>query len=180
MNKKCIILDRDGVINHDRDDYIKSLDEFVLVEGAIEAIARLNKAGYLVAVATNQAGPARGIFPRELVGECFETLHRQLASVGGHLDYVAMCLHHPAANCDCRKPKPGLLHEIQDQLGIDLTQAVFVGDSYKDIQAAEAVGATPVLVKTGKGERTLSSHPQLESEVKIFDNLTTFVDSIIS
>ena len=178
--KKCIILDRDGVINQDRDDYIKSVDEFVPVEGSIEAIARLNQAGYLVGIATNQAGPARGKFAREVVGECFEKLHRLLAEQGGHIDYVAMCLHHPNENCDCRKPAPGMLLEIQDQLAIDLTESFFVGDSYKDIECARAVGAKPVLVRTGKGERTLFAHPELEQSVKISDNLASFVDSVIS
>lgn len=173
-----VILDRDGVVNFDSDDYIKSPEEWHAIPGSLEAVKRLNDAGYLVALATNQAGPARGKFPREQLGLIFEKMHHELAAIGGHFDYVAMCLHHPNDDCECRKPKPGLLLEIAEKLNADLTQSVFVGDSFKDIEAARAVGARPILVRTGKGERTEQENP--EAGVTIYDNLSGFVKDFMS
>lgn len=175
-----IILDRDGVVNFDSPHYIKSADEWIPIPGSLEAIKRLNDAGVIVAMATNQAGPAQGKFPREQVGLTFEKMHAKLAELSAHIDYVAMCLHHPNEGCECRKPKPGMLLEISDKLSLPLSEAVFVGDSFKDIEAARAVSAKPVLVKTGKGEGTFQSHPELTDEIDVYDDLMSFVSEFLS
>lgn len=177
---QCIILDRDGVINFDSDNYIKSPAEWLAIPGSLEAIKRLNDAGILTAVATNQAGPAKGKFSKEQMALTFEKMHTELAQIGAHIDYTTLCAHHPDDNCPCRKPKPGMLLEIAEQLKIDLTDSYFIGDSYKDIEAARAVSATPILVKTGKGERTLSAHPELTSSIAIYDNLAAAIDGLLS
>ena len=152
---KLIILDRDGVINHDSDQFIKSPDEWRPIPGSLEAIARLNHAGFRVVVATNQSGLGRGLFDMETMVAINEKLHKSLAHVGGRIDAVFYCPHAADSDCECRKPKPGLLMEIGQRFGVDLTGVPCVGDSLRDLQAAQAVGAQPILVLSGKGEKTL-------------------------
>ena len=173
-----VILDRDGVINHDSDHYIKSVDEWVPIDGSLEAIARLSAAGYLVAVATNQSGLARGYFDRATLDAMHAKLRRLLADHGGRIDGIAFCPHLPVEQCDCRKPRPGLLRQIAEQFALDLADCVFVGDSFKDVEAARAVGARPVLVKTGKGLRTLAEHAPIDG-VAIYADLAAFVDDFL-
>jgi D-glycero-D-manno-heptose 1,7-bisphosphate phosphatase len=150
-----IILDRDGVINYDSDQFIKSPDEWRPIPGSLEAIARLNHAGFRVVVATNQSGLGRGLFDMETMVAINEKLHKSLAHVGGRIDAVFYCPHAADSDCECRKPKPGLLMEIGQRFGVDLTGVPCVGDSLRDLQAAQAVGAQPILVLSGKGEKTL-------------------------
>ena len=177
---KLIILDRDGVINEDSDEYIKSPEEFIPLPGSLEAIARLKQAGYTVAVATNQSGIARGYYDETILAAMHEKLARLLDVKGGGIDFIAYCPHGPNDNCSCRKPLPGLLYEIGTHFKIDLTNVPMIGDSLRDIQAARTVGGYPILVKTGKGERTLATTPSEElDEVPVYSNLAAAVDAIL-
>jgi len=175
---KLIILDRDGVINEDSDAYIKSPEEFVPLPGSLEAIARLNQAGYRVAVATNQSGVARGLFDLDTLGRIHAKLGQGLAAVGGHIDAIAFCPHGPDDGCDCRKPKPGLLNELADRLGISLEGVPVVGDSLRDLRAAQEVGAEPILVRTGKGERTVAAGEGLD-EIPVYADLAAVVEALL-
>ena len=136
---KLIILDRDGVINEDSDDYIKSTDEFIPLPDSLEAIARLNHAGYTVMVATNQSGIARGLFSIDTLNAIHSKLRRELSTYGGRVDGIFFCPHGPDDHCDCRKPAPGLLYEIAERTGRSLEGVPAVGDSLRDIQAAQAM-----------------------------------------
>jgi D-glycero-D-manno-heptose 1,7-bisphosphate phosphatase len=171
---KMIILDRDGVINQDSDDYIKSTDEWIPIPGSLEAINRLKKAGYLVTVATNQSGIARGLFEQEVLQQIHDKMHRLLAIRGTSVDGIFYCPHGPKENCACRKPKPGLLFQIARQFDIDLTETVFVGDGIGDIRAAQMANAKPVLVRTGKGEQVMQNYPEA-LDVPVYDDLAHFV-----
>ena len=151
---KLIILDRDGVINQDSDAYIKSPDEWIPIPGSLEAIARLNRAGYTVAVATNQSGLARGYFDLKSLSSMHRKMEVLLSEHGGQIDAVFYCPHGPKDGCECRKPSPGMLHEIGERFQANLKKVFFIGDTISDIKAATSAGAKPVLVRTGKGEKT--------------------------
>nr|WP_163501445.1 D-glycero-beta-D-manno-heptose 1,7-bisphosphate 7-phosphatase [Halomonas socia] len=180
---RLIILDRDGVINQDSDDYVKSLEEFRPYPSAIHAIGRLCQAGWTVAVATNQSGIARGYYDEATLANMHEHLQAMLADVGGKLAHIAYCPHAPEDGCDCRKPRPGLLDQIGCALGMSTLQGSWmVGDKNVDLQVGEARGCQPVLVRSGKGQRTLTKHPELaapESRAHIFDDLASFVDWLL-
>ena len=176
--KQCIILDRDGVINQDSDHYIKSPDEWIPIPGSLEAIAHLNRRGYWVAVATNQSGIGRGYFSLATLQAMHEKMNNQLARVGGHVDCIVYCPHHPDEDCPCRKPKIGLLTQIEEQLHINLKTAFFVGDTYKDLQASKLAGCQGVLVRTGKGQKTLAEHPELLTSYPIYNNLQEFAETL--
>jgi len=152
---KLIVLDRDGVINHDSDQFIKSPDEWRPIPGSLEAIARLNHAGYRVVVATNQSGIGRGLFDMATLNAIHEKMHKALSHVGGRLDAIFFCPHTADARCDCRKPKPAMLEETGRRFNVDMAGVPAIGDSPRDLMAAAGVGAKPILVLTGKGERTL-------------------------
>ena len=152
---RLIILDRDGVINHDSEQFIKSPDEWRPIPGSLEAIARLNRAGYRCVVATNQSGVGRGLLDFATLNAIHDKMHRALALAGGRIDAVFYCPHTADARCDCRKPKPGMLVEIGRRFNVELTGVPCIGDGLRDLQAADAVGAQPMLVLTGKGEKTL-------------------------
>jgi len=175
---KLIILDRDGVINQDSDNYIKSVDEFIPLPGSLEAIARLNQAGYRVAIATNQSGVARGYYDIATLNAMHDKLRRLLMQLGGQVEMIAFCPHAPDDHCDCRKPKPGMYLEIAHCLEISLKDVPVVGDSLRDLQAAQAVGAKPILVRTGKGERTLLKGEGLDG-IPVYDDLVTAVDALL-
>ena len=151
---RLVILDRDGVINEDSDNYIKAPEEWRSIPGSLEAIARLNHAGYHVVLATNQSGVGRGLFEVSALNAIHDKMHRALAQIGGRVDAIFFCPHAQEANCGCRKPKAGLLEEIAHRFSVDLTGVPVVGDSLRDLQAAATVGAAPILVLTGKGEKT--------------------------
>jgi D-glycero-D-manno-heptose 1,7-bisphosphate phosphatase len=151
---KLVILDRDGVINHDSASYIKSPEEWKPIPGSLEAIALLNQAGYRVLVATNQSGVGRGLFDMATLNAIHDKMHRALSLVGGRVDGIFYCPHAQDAGCACRKPRPGLLDEIAKRFGVSLDGVPFIGDSLRDLQAGAAVGAQPVLVLTGKGKKT--------------------------
>ncbi len=169
-----IVLDRDGVINEDSDEYIKSVEEWVPIEDSVESIARLNNGGYRVIVATNQSGIARGLLDLEALTQIHQKMHRLVQEAGGSIEAVFFCPHGPDDACECRKPKPGLLHEIARRTGEPASDMIVVGDSLRDIEAAWAVGARPVLVRTGKGERTLTKHRKRLEGVEIYDCLASF------
>ena len=154
---KLIILDRDGVINHDSDAYIKSPDEWRPIAGSLEAIARLGKAGYRVVVATNQSGVGRGLFDLATLAAIHTKMHRAVIAAGGHLDAIFFCPHAADAHCHCRKPEPGMLEEILRRFQVEPQSVTAVGDSLRDLQAAAAVGTKPVLVLTGKGQKTMQA-----------------------
>ncbi len=178
---KLIVLDRDGVINEDSDDYVKSVDEWQPIPGSIEAIARLSKAGYTVAVATNQSGIARGYFDEFELAAMHQKLCTLVEQEGGEVDGVFFCPHGPDDDCDCRKPKTGLLAQIECEFGTSVDKIPFVGDSAKDLLCAKLAGCTPVLVRTGKGERTFSESTENELDgVLIHNNLQEFVDSFLN
>ena len=151
---KLVILDRDGVINHDSASYIKSPEEWKPIAGSLEAIALLNQAGYRVLIATNQSGIGRGLFDMATLNAIHDKMHRALSLVGGRVDGIFYCPHANDAGCACRKPRPGLLDEIAKRFGVSLDGVPFIGDSLRDLQAGAAVGAQPVLVLTGKGKKT--------------------------
>ena len=153
---KLIILDRDGVINHDSDSFIKSPDEWIPISGSLEAIARLNQAGYRVIVSTNQSGVARGLFNMVTLNAIHQKMHRAAQMAGADIDAVFFCPHAADDNCDCRKPKPGMLQEVAKRFDISLKGVPTVGDSLRDLQAGFVAGCTPYLVRTGKGEKTLA------------------------
>jgi D-glycero-D-manno-heptose 1,7-bisphosphate phosphatase len=154
---KLVVLDRDGVINLDSDQYIKSPEEWKPIPGSLEAIARLTQAGFRVVVATNQSGLGRGLFDMATLNAMHDKMHKAVNQLGGRIDAVFFCPHAQDAGCDCRKPKPGMLREIAARFDLALTGVPVIGDSLRDLQAASAAGARPVLVLTGKGEQTLKS-----------------------
>jgi D-glycero-D-manno-heptose 1,7-bisphosphate phosphatase len=153
MQTKLVILDRDGTINQDSDDYVKSADEWIPLPDALEAIARLNHAGWHVVVASNQSGLGRGLFDVAALNAMHTKMHKLLAAVGGRIDAVFYCPHSPEETCNCRKPLPGLYEQIGERYGMDLTGVHTVGDSLRDLQAGAAVGCATHLVYTGKGEK---------------------------
>lgn len=175
---RMVILDRDGVINQDSDDYIKSVDEWIPIPGSLEAIERLKKAGYLVTVATNQSGIARGFYDEGILQDIHNKMHDLLARRDINIDGVFYCPHGPWDNCSCRKPKPGLLYQIAKQFDINLSVTPFVGDSVSDIKAAEVANARPVLVRTGKGEYVMQDFLEA-NDVPVYDDLAHFVDDTL-
>lgn len=175
---QLVILDRDGVINQDSDAYIKTVDEFIPLPGSLAAIARLNQAGFTVAVATNQSGIRRGLFDLNTLDAMHAKLHRLLANEGGRVDKIVYCPHGPDDACDCRKPLPGLMQQLAAHYQIPLNDVPVIGDSLRDLQAARAVNARPILVKTGKGERTLAANQALTG-VPVYADLAAAVDALI-
>ena len=150
---KLVILDRDGTINEDRDDFVKSPDEWLPLPGALEAIARLNHAGWHTVIATNQSGLARGLFDMSALNAIHARMNRELAEFGGRIDAVFFCPHGPDDGCRCRKPLPGLFEKIGERYGLPLDETHVVGDSLRDLVAGASVGCMPHLVRTGKGAR---------------------------
>lgn len=177
MADRLVILDRDGVINLDSPDYIKSAAEWTPIPGSIEAIARLYRNDVAVYVATNQAGIARGKLTTALLDDIHARLIQCVEAAGGRLAGIEYCPHHPDEQCDCRKPAPGMLHRIAKRSGFDLAGQYFVGDSLKDIRAAEAAGCVPVLVLTGNGQETRRLRPDLDH---VFADLKAFSAALLS
>jgi len=176
---KLVILDRDGVINHDCDDYIKSPDEWIPIPGSPEAIARLNQAGFNVVVATNQSGIARGYFDVSALNAIHAKLHSVVNEAGGQVDGIFYCPHSPSDNCKCRKPLPGLLHQIEERFSLSLKNVPFIGDSIPDIECARAVNARPLLVRSGKGKITENKISAADN-IPVFDDLSDAVNNLLS
>ncbi|WP_165087956.1 D-glycero-beta-D-manno-heptose 1,7-bisphosphate 7-phosphatase [Neisseria yangbaofengii] len=179
-HNKLIILDRDGVINQDRDDFVKSVDEWIPIDGSMDAIAFLTEAGYTVAVATNQSGIGRKYFTLQDLTEMHAKMHRLAVQAGGVIDGIWFCPHLPDDNCNCRKPKPGMIQDILDRFQAQAADTWLVGDSLRDLQAIDAVGGKPALVLTGKGKKTLQEkEEELPENTQIFDNLLAFAQYIM-
>jgi D-glycero-D-manno-heptose 1,7-bisphosphate phosphatase len=174
---KLIILDRDGTINYDSDAHIKSPDEWRPIEGSLEAIARLTQADYRIAVATNQSGIARGLFDTTTLIAIHNTMQRALGQVGGRIDAFFFCPHAADSACECRKPKPGMLIEIANRFNVSLDDTYMVGDALRDLEAAAAAGAKPVLVLTGKGKKT-QKEGGLPPGTIVFPDLAAFAAHI--
>jgi D-glycero-D-manno-heptose 1,7-bisphosphate phosphatase len=170
---KLVILDRDGTINHDSDNHIRSPEEWRPIKGSLEAIARLTQADYHVVVATNQSGIARGFFDTRTLFAIHDKLARELAQMGGRIDAFFFCPHAAAAGCPCRKPQPGMLLEVARRFNISLSDTFMVGDAQRDLEAAAAAGARPVLVLTGKGEAT-QAEGKLPIGTRVFPDLAAF------
>ncbi|HEV3009412.1 MAG TPA: D-glycero-beta-D-manno-heptose 1,7-bisphosphate 7-phosphatase [Burkholderiales bacterium] len=170
---KLVILDRDGTINHDSDQYIKSPEEWRPIKGSLEAIARLTQADYRIVVATNQSGIARGLFDTRTLFAIHGTLLRALAQVGGRIDAFFFCPHKAEDGCPCRKPQPGMLLEVGRRFNVALDDVHMVGDAQRDLEAAAAAGAKPVLVLTGKGAHTRDAG-KLPSGTLVFPDLAAF------
>ena len=175
---KLVILDRDGVINQDSDSYIKGPDEWQPIPGSLEAIARLNQAGYHVVLATNQSGVGRGLFEVSTLNAIHDKMHRALAQIGGRIDAIFFCPHAQDADCGCRKPRSGLLDEIARRFNVDLKGVPNIGDSLRDLQAAASVGSTPILVLTGKGRKT-QTEGMLPQGTQVYADLAEAVRSIV-
>ncbi len=175
---KLIILDRDGVINHDSAQFIKNPTEWQPIAGSLEAIARLNQAGYRVLVATNQSGVGRGLFDMPTLNAIHSKMHKACAQVGAHIDAVFFCPHTSENHCHCRKPKTGMFEEIANRYNTNLADVPVVGDSLRDLQPAAAMGARPYLVLTGKGEKTRETGG-LPEGTQIFPDLAAVVTALL-
>ncbi|MCZ6517654.1 MAG: D-glycero-beta-D-manno-heptose 1,7-bisphosphate 7-phosphatase [Gammaproteobacteria bacterium] len=178
QHPSLVVLDRDGVINADSPDYIKSPAEWHALPGSLDAIARLCASGFTVVVATNQSGVGRGLFTEQTLAQIHDEMLRQVSEAGGHIAAVFVCPHAPDAGCDCRKPLPGLMRQIEQQFGTTLQGAPAVGDSARDIDAAVAVTARPILVRTGNGRQTEQQFSE-SLRPEVFDSLADVADALI-
>lgn len=175
-----VILDRDGVINRDSSAFVKNVDEFEPLPGSIEAIAALDKAGYTVVIASNQSGLARGLFDRDALNAMHRHLRQLVADAGGHIDRIVVCPHGPDDGCDCRKPAPGLYQRLARQYDVDLAGTPAIGDSLRDLEAASAAGASPILVRTGNGRQTEASLPDKFRGIEVYDDLASAAQALLS
>jgi D-glycero-D-manno-heptose 1,7-bisphosphate phosphatase len=164
-----VVIDRDGVINEDSGEFIKSVDEWRPIAGSLEGIAALTRAGYRVVVVTNQSGIARGLLTEDVLHDIHEHMRSAVRAAGGELAAVYYCPHHPDEGCDCRKPRTALLRRAERELDVSLGGVPFIGDRTSDVQAAEAVGARPILVRTGSGAAT--ARQMAPGRVEVFDDL---------
>ncbi|NNC99593.1 MAG: D-glycero-beta-D-manno-heptose 1,7-bisphosphate 7-phosphatase [Gammaproteobacteria bacterium] len=181
---KIVILDRDGVINKESAEFIKTPEEWIPIKGSVEAIARLSQAGFDVVVITNQSGVGRGLISADMLGQIHVRMIDYVQQHGGKIKCVLFCPHVPEDNCACRKPKTGLYDELSGRLNTFFASGIYsVGDSMRDLRAAKAAGATPVLVKTGNGKKTLQQIKSLPNDdyadTPVFDNLNKFVDALL-
>lgn len=176
MEERLVIIDRDGVLNAESPDHIKSLEEWLPLPGSLEAVARLCRAHVRVAMATNQSGIARGLLTDEDLRAIHRHINAELARIGGRIDPIMYSPDGPGSDSRRRKPGPGMLEEIAAHCGVPLAGVPFVGDSQRDIQAARAAGAQPVLVRTGYGRETEHAAGNL-SDVRVYDDLASFVDA---
>ena len=179
LGRGLIILDRDGVINRDSDAYIKSVNEWQPLPGSIEAIAAMTAAGFTIAVATNQSGLARGLFDQATLDAMHHKMHELVDAAGGRISKIVVCPHGPDDDCDCRKPKPGLLVQLAQHFNTELDGVPVIGDALRDLQAAVAVNARPILVRTGKGGYTEAELPDALADVEIYDDLAGAAQSLI-
>ena len=181
MNNKIIILDRDGTINRDSDDYIKSPEEWQPLPGALEAIARLSQAGWHLVIASNQSGLGRGLFDVATLNQVHDRMNKMLSATGGRIDAIFYCPHAPTDGCNCRKPMPGLIEQIAERFGLEMQGVSFVGDTLNDMMAATAAGCVPHLVLTGKSEalRGQALPPVFPAGTQMHLDLNAFVDVLL-
>lgn len=177
---RLVILDRDGVINKESRDFVKSADEWIPLDGSIEAIAALTNGGFRVAVASNQSGLARGLFDYSALYAMHEKMRDLVTAAGGRIDHIVICPHGPDDQCDCRKPKPGLLLQVAEHFGADLCGVAFIGDSIRDLEAARAAGARPVLVRSGNGELAAKALPEELAGTPVFDDLAAAAAALLA
>lgn len=177
---KLLVLDRDGVINHESVDFIKSADEWKPIAGSLDAIARLVRAGYTVAVATNQSGVGRGIVSLQDLAAIHQKMQAGIEAAGGRIDKIVFCPHLPGEGCDCRKPAPGLLQQLADHYDVSMSGVPVIGDSLRDLDAAVAIGARPCLVLTGNGITTRQQLDEAGREVETYDDLATAVTALLA
>jgi D-glycero-D-manno-heptose 1,7-bisphosphate phosphatase len=167
---RIIVLDRDGVINEESDDYIKTPDEWIPLPGSLDAISALSRAGFRLAITTNQSGVGRGLYTLEMLESIHDKMIACIRAAGGKVDGIFFCPHLPDEGCDCRKPKPGMLRQVAMLFDCDPASLQVIGDSMRDLEAARSVGARPILVRTGYGRETEKLLPD-NSPVRVFDNL---------
>jgi len=179
LNRGLVILDRDGVINQDSAAFVKAPAEWVPLPGSILAIATLSRAGFTVAVASNQSGLARGLFDRRALRGMHRKLRRLVGADGGRVARIEVCPHGPSDGCACRKPGPGLLHRLGRHFGVALDGVPVIGDSLRDLEAARAAGARPILVRTGNGRRTEAALPATLANTEVFDDLSAAAAALI-
>ena len=179
LGRGLIILDRDGVINEDSDNYIKNADEWQALPGSLAAIAVLSSAGFTLAVASNQSGIARGLFDQAALDAMHHKMLELVDGAGGRISKVVICPHGPDDGCDCRKPMPGLLEQLAIHFETSLTGVPVIGDALRDLEAAAAVGATPILVRTGKGVRTEAALPERFANIAVYDDLADVARALL-
>jgi len=177
---KLVILDRDGTINEDSPEFIKSVAEWKPIPGSIEALARLSHAGFRVFIASNQSGIARGLLDFDALFAIHDRLQRAVSDLGGHIDAIAYAPDHPDQASDMRKPGPGMLKDLARRLQVDLERVPYIGDSLADVQAARAAGAMPYLVRTGNGRATEAAHRAELEGVQIHDDLAAIATALIA
>ena len=175
-----IVLDRDGVINRESSEFVKSVEEWLPLAGSIDAIAALSRAGFSVAVASNQSGLARGLFDNDALSAMHEKLHELVVAAGGRIEHIVVCPHGPDDDCACRKPKPGLLRQLGQHFGTDLAGVPMIGDSLRDLIAASSVGARPILVRTGNGQDAEGRLPAVLRFVEVFDDLAAAAATLLA
>ncbi len=176
---KLVILDRDGVINEDSENYVKTPEEWCPIPDSLEAIAKLHQADWRIIVVSNQSAVGRGLITLEALGRIHRKMDFALDELGARIDGLFFCPHTPGARCNCRKPKPGLLKDIERRLHVELTGVPFIGDTQKDVAAAKAVGARPMLVLTGKGKATAQART-FPRDVPVYENLAAAADALLS
>ncbi|MBU25899.1 MAG: D-glycero-beta-D-manno-heptose-1,7-bisphosphate 7-phosphatase [Gammaproteobacteria bacterium] len=174
-----IILDRDGVINHDSENYIKSPDEWQAIDGSLVAIAKLKSAGYQIAVATNQSGLGRGLFSQSALLAIHKKMTQEAKASGGFFDMIVFCPHHPDANCVCRKPRTGLLQAINARLPLNADSDWLVGDTAGDLKTAQLMGIRAALVETGKGDQEIITGVVSRETTPVFKNLAHFASWLL-
>ena len=174
-----VVLDRDGVINEDSPDFIKTPDEWHALPGSLEAIGRLKEAGFEVAIATNQSGVGRELFSIDTLWDIHRKMLAEILAKGGYVKRIFFCLHTPEDNCDCRKPKPGLLYQIAEYFACGFDHMIMIGDAARDLEAADAVGVRSILVRTGKGALTEQELAQKDS-LEVYDDLAAAVTALLS
>jgi D-glycero-D-manno-heptose 1,7-bisphosphate phosphatase len=180
-HEKYIVLDRDGVINHDSDAFIKSPDEWIPIEGSLDAIIKLNRHGYKVLVCTNQSGIGRELFDMATLNKIHQKMYDLLQQKGGKIEAVFFCPHTQKDACLCRKPLSGMLEDIENRYNISLNNVAMVGDSLRDLQAGERMGMKPFLVLSGKGQKTFAEKKtELPKNTQVFHNLSAVVDFLIA
>jgi D-glycero-D-manno-heptose 1,7-bisphosphate phosphatase len=173
-----VVLDRDGVINEDSPDFVKTPDEWRAIPGSLDAIARLKQAGFEVAIATNQSGVARGLLSIDTLWSIHKKMLGEILVAGGYVKRIFFCLHGPDDQCDCRKPKPGLLMQVAEYFACGFDHMIVIGDSARDIQAAQAVGVRAILVRTGNGRKTEQASEGFDG-IEVYDDLAAAVSSLV-
>ena len=183
-NQKLLILDRDGVINIESSEFVKTPDEWLPIKGSLEAIGRLSQAGYEIVVITNQSGLGRGYFSADMLAKMHSKMIDHIQQHGGKIQSILFCPHKPDEGCECRKPKDGMYQELAERLNISFSNIYSVGDSIRDLQAARSAGAKPILVKTGNGKKSLkeiTNNTDLGLQnTPVFDNLASFSDALLN